>query len=154
MSKKKVSKKKVSSKAKNDIDINDIDAMIEDMKKLALSDNINESKKEMQIKEEVQSVEVIEDNNNEEVVKEESQVENEVVVESVEKEEEIVEEKQQEEEEIILDNEEEVTEENDDLSFIDSIKEEEKEVEKPKSRKMTYEEMFGNTWMGYGYTYN
>ena len=61
-------------------------------------------------------------------------------------------------EKVVEVKEEEVVE---DLSFIEEIKEEKNEVVEEKKeevkrenkpRKMTYEQMFGPTWMGYGYT--
>lgn len=152
MSKKKTSSKskKTSNKPKKDIDINNIDAMIEDMKNLALEKTTEEEK---------QMEEVNEENTLEDVQNEET-----VVTE-------VVEEQEKNESEIIIDNETEVELDNEEnLGSIDNkvmteeetfseeiveeMEEEEPKVETPapkKSKRKTYQEMFGGTWMGYGY---
>lgn len=152
MSKKKTSSKskKTSNKPKKDIDINNIDAMIEDMKNLALEKTTEEEK---------QMEEVNEENTLEDVQNEET-----VVTE-------VVEEQEENESEIIIDNETEVELDNEEnLGSIDNkvMTEEETfseeiveemEEEKPKlettapkkPKRKTYQEMFGGSWRGYGY---
>jgi len=167
MSKKKTSKtKKITTKAKKEIDINDIDAMFEDMKNLAIetpkeeetevvSEKVEETSASIP-KEEVAEIMLPEADNklayaDTPMDEEETNVEPEMVEEAQTEGEKIVEEEPKE-----VPTEAEKTEE--DLSFVEEIKEEEpekKEVKeeqkaKPK-RKMTYQEMFGGTWRGYGY---
>ena len=150
MSKKKTTKsKKTNTKAKKDVNINDIDAMLEEMKNLVLEDNtqekINNDERfvigvDVASGEEFSSIEKIEtqqvEDTLEETVNEDTEMVNETKPTSEEKKEDII-----IEEKI---NEDDVTE---DLSPTENIKE-----EKPKCKKRTYQDMFGGTWMGYGYS--
>ena len=139
-------KKKVKTKKEVNVDINNIDEILEDMKKLVLNgeeNNIIIKQDEEVVEKEPTPTETIE----EEVLEEK------VIETSGPIEEKI------ENEEIIIDNVDEKTE---DLSFVDEIKEAKEDTitkedikkEKPKKKepKMTYERMFGGTWMGYGFT--
>ena len=138
-----------NTKAKKDVNINDIDAMLEEMKNLVLEDNTQEETNnnerfvigvDVASGEDLSSIEKIEtqqvEDTLEETVNEDTEIVNETKPTSEEKKEDII-----IEENIIEDN---VTE---DLSPTDNIKE-----EKPKSKKRTYQDMFGGTWMGYGYS--
>ena len=139
-------KKEVKTKKEVKVDVNNIDEILEDMKNLVLNGEENN----IVIK---QDEEVVE----KEPVPSET-IEEEVLEEKVIETSEPIEEKI-ENEEITIDNADEKTE---DLSFVDEIKEakedtitkEEVKKEKPKKKepKMTYERMFGGTWMGYGFT--
>ena len=151
MAKKKVSKaKKVSSNSKKDIDINDINAMLEDMKNLALEKTEEKEETESVVEHEDTKEEEIVENFNEEtkdsvVVPMDENVifaDAEVPVITID----------ESKEEVI---EAENTEKDEEIQIVvEDVKEEEKEEkkeEKPKSRRMTYQEMFGGTWRGYGY---
>ena len=150
MGKKKSSKTKKTNQAiKSSVDITDLDAIMEDMKRLAI-----EPPQEITIEEKVEEVETVDDINNFEesqIVETEEKVEEEQTQPTVE-----------ETVEIITEEKEPV----EDVSFVDTIKAENDDVEpvdvppapkktKPKKQKkytQTYEQMFGSTWMGYGYT--
>lgn len=159
------------SKAKKDIDINDIDAMLEDMKNLAMETPKEEVKEEMEIvsekveetsasipREEVTEITLPEPENK--LVYVDLSIPMEDVETDVDSE--VVEEVQVEEAENAVDEIEgvltEVEKKEEDLSFLEDAKEEETEKEivkqeqksKPR-RKVTYQEMFGGTWRGYGY---
>ena len=161
MSRKKPQKPK---KVENDIDINNIDVMFEDMKNLVLE--------KVEEKEETKDIVVAhEDANDEEIMNKDNVVildeikektEEEVTME--ENENEVIEENKIEETEIgNIDNEigtkEPIilnSEEDFDKVYIEEKPIEEKKEEpkkKNKSKRMTYEEMFGHTWMGYGFSY-
>lgn len=135
-------KKNVTKTPKNNIDINDIDAMLEDMKKLALDKTEEEKETEsiVAVQEETNGEEFVENLNDENLVNEEESFTKITETGNVEKKEEI--------------GNTEVS------SFVDEIKEsedieEKKEIkeEKPVQRKQrrTYQEMFGGSWRGYGY---
>ena len=216
MSKKKTlsKSKKISNKPNKEIDINNIDAMIEDMKNLALEKTTEEETKSKVIKhEDVKDEEIVnylneskdnvvistEENviftNKEEeesftsplvkcefdeegnLINEDeinamakSEIKEETEEESTkeENENEVIEEKtieniqsEENESEIIIDNEldsidNKVMNEEETLSeeIVEELEKEEPKVETPapkKSKRKTYQEMFGGTWMGYGY---
>lgn len=154
-----MSKKKVTKIKKKKIDINNIDAMFEDMKNLAIempkeeceivSEKIEETDASIP-KEDVTEIVLPEPDGK--LVYSDLCLDNVEAVDIYNTEEDVcvVSEEPIEEENKI---EEETTE---DLPFENEVKEEiiDKEVkkeEKPKSKKKTYQEMFGGTWMGYGY---
>lgn len=121
------------------IDVNDVETMFNDMKDLALNKPVIEEEKQEVIQEEKEITE--------EEVKEETKKEEVETVESNETE--------------VVEQKETMVEE--DLSFIDSITEEKNVIEEEKTeekieekqdnnKRKTYEEMFGYTWMGYGYS--
>ena len=139
-----MAKKANTKKTQKEIDINNIDSMVDDMKKLALEKPKEEKenkgtfpKKPKKEKQEasdtpIEKTAIEETPQIEEVVETSSEIAVEEVVETPKE------------------NEE-------DLSFIDEIKD--KNEEKPKEtkpketkKKMTYESMFGPTWCGYGFT--
>lgn len=144
----KVIKKTSKSRQKKTIDVSNVDAVMEEVKKLALQkqvDDVNVKESKTDVKDE----------------KDEG-----ALVKSVE------EEKNAQEQ--ITDIDEKITEEvipveednNEDVSFIDEItsgidscdSSDTETVEEPqnfenKPKRKTYDEMFGNTWCGYGYTY-
>ena len=156
MSRKKPQKPK---KVENDIDINNIDVMFEDMKNLVLE--------KVEEKEETKDIVVAhEDANDEEIMNKDNVVISDEIKEKTEEEvtkeeneNEVIEENKIEETEIgNIDNEigtkEPIilnSEEDFDKVYIEEKKEEPKK--KNKSKRMTYEEMFGHTWMGYGFSY-
>lgn len=160
----------------NDIDINNIDSMFEDMKKLVLDnekktqpieENVTEINVEGENAEnttievpyvlETENVETFETLSDEETTTE-VQEEIEEVVETTENEETKQEENQ--ENEIIIDDSSngDIDKLKEELDKEEEQKEQEtkqQEEEKPKEnkrRRMTYEEVFGHRWMGYGYT--
>ena len=151
MTKKKVSKaKKVSSNSKKDIDINDINAMLEDMKNLALE--------KTEEKEETESVVEHEDTKEEEIVENFNEETKDSVVVPMDEnvifadaEVPVITIDESKEEVIEAQN----TKKDEEIQIVvEDVKEEEKEEkkeEKPKSKRMTYQEMFGGTWRGYGY---
>lgn len=189
MSKKKTQRgKKNVAKPKNNIDINDIDAMLEDMKNLALD------KTEEKVEETETKVVAQEDVKEEQIVEYLNESEDNVVIST---EENVIFTNKEEEENITgplvkcefdengnLTNEENIKEmamveatkeeetekedatvteeQTEDLSFVDELKESEEveeeiemvEEEKPiqkKSKRKTYQDMFGGSWRGYGY---
>lgn len=144
----KVIKKTSKSRQKKTIDVSNVDAVMEEVKKLALQKQVDD-------------VNVKEDKTDVKNEKDEG-----VLVKSVE------EEKNAQEQ--ITDIDEKITEEvipveednNEDVSFVEEItsgidsfdSSNTETVEEPqnfenKPKRKTYDEMFGNTWCGYGYTY-
>ena len=144
----KVTKKTSKSRQKKTIDVSNVDAVMEEVKKLALQKQVDD-------------VNVKEDKTDVKNEKDEG-----VLVKSVE------EEKNTQEQ--ITDIDEKITEEvipveednNEDVSFVEEItsgidsfdSSNTETVEEPqnfenKPKRKTYDEMFGNTWCGYGYTY-
>lgn len=182
MAKKKTNSKskKNAQKVKKDIDIKDIDAMIDDMKQLALAnpeEEVKETKSEVVVNEDVKQEEIVEylneskDNvvisseenviftNKEEMesftgplVKaefdEDGNLTNEEDIKAIAQGEE------PKEEEVIEDLEKLQQEAEEDEMKIDDDDEEKKPKSENKPKRKTYEEMFGNTWMGYGYSMN
>lgn len=150
MAKKTNAKKSTKTKkVEKEIDINDINSMVEDMKDLALN-KPEEEKKEVISEEQLSQ---IDDN----VIEDEEIVAPDIEVVTIQHTVETVEENKQETEEKPEMTDEEIKDTLDNLDFIEEIKEKEIiEEEKPKKLKikpkMTYEQMFGATWMGYGYT--
>lgn len=164
MSRKKQTKPQEPKKVENDIDINNIDVMFEDMKNLVLE--------KVEEKEETKDIVVAhEDANDEEIMNKDNVVISDEIKEKTEEEvtkeeneNEVIEENKIEETEIgNIDNEigtkEPIilnSEEDFDKVYIEEKPIEEKKEEpkkKNKSKRMTYEEMFGHTWMGYGFSY-
>lgn len=159
MSRKKQTNPQKPKKVENDIDINNIDVMFEDMKNLVLE--------KVEEKEETKDIVVAhEDANDEEIMNKDNVVISDEIKEKTEEEvtkeeneNEVIEENKIEETEIgNIDNEigtkEPIilnSEEDFDKVYIEEKKEEPKK--KNKSKRMTYEEMFGHTWMGYGFSY-
>ena len=159
MSRKKQTEPQKPKKVENDIDINNIDVMFEDMKNLVLE--------KVEEKEETKDIVVAhEDANDEEIMNKDNVVISDEIKEKTEEEvtkeeneNEVIEENKIEETEIgNIDNEigtkEPIilnSEEDFDKVYIEEKKEEPKK--KNKSKRMTYEEMFGHTWMGYGFSY-
>lgn len=144
----KVIKKASKSRQKKTIDVSNVDAVMEEVKKLALQKQVDD-------------VNVKEDKTDVKNEKDEG-----VLVKSVE------EEKNTQEQ--ITDIDEKITEEvipveednNEDVSFVEEITSgidsfdssntetvEESQNFENKPKRKTYDEMFGNTWCGYGYTY-
>lgn len=144
----KVIKKASKSRQKKTIDVSNVDAVMEEVKKLALQKQVDD-------------INVKEDKTDVKNEKDEG-----VFVKSVE------EEKNTQEQ--ITDIDEKITEEvipvkednNEDVSFVEEItngidsfdSSNTETVEEPqnfenKPKRKTYDEMFGNTWCGYGYTY-
>lgn len=129
-----------NSKTKKTIDVSNVDAIMEDMKNLALQKPVEEK---VEIEEKIKDENVVEDKENVETQSPQNEIEETTIVEqNVEKK-----------------NEE-------DLSFIEKIssgelivKEDDTKIEEnPKNienkpKRKSYSEMFGNTWCGYGYTY-
>jgi len=138
-----MAKKANTKKTQKEIDINNIDSMVDDMKKLALEKPKEEKenkgtfpKKPKKEKQEASDTPI-----------EKTAIEESPQIEEVETSSEIA------VEEVV----ETPKENEEDLSFIDEIKD--KNEEKPKEtkpkeakKKMTYESMFGPTWCGYGFT--
>lgn len=164
MSRKKQTNPQKPKKVENDIDINNIDVMFEDMKNLVLE--------KVEEKEETKDIVVAhEDANDEEIMNKDNVVISDEIKEKTEEEvtkeeneNEVIEENKIEETEIgNIDNEigpkEPIilnSEEDFDKVYIEEKPIEEKKEEpkkKNKSKRMTYEEMFGHTWMGYGFSY-
>lgn len=150
MSKKKQTKSQKSKKVENDIDINNIDAMFEDMKNLVLnSENTTDTIDNIEEKENVKeaSFDTNLTNGNTTLIETETQETNDIV-EMLNETEENGEVVSVNEETDVQQIEEQQTEE---LVQQEEIKEEPKKENK--SKRMTYEEMFGHTWMGYGFSY-
>lgn len=137
MAKKTTNKK---SKAKKTTDVSNVDAIMEDMKNLALQKPVEEK---VEIEEKIKDENVVEDKENVETQSPQNEIEETTIVEQ---------------------NVEEKNEE--DLSFVEKIssgelviKEDDTKIEEnPKNienkpKRKSYSEMFGNTWCGYGYTY-
>ena len=151
MSRKKQTKPQKSKKVENDIDINNIDAMFEDMKNLVLSnenttDTIDNVEEKENLKESSFDINLIAENTT--LIETETQETNDIVETLDENEETVDEVVSVNEEDEIQQVEEQQTEE---LVQEEEIKEEPKKENK--SKRMTYEEMFGHTWMGYGFSY-
>lgn len=151
MSRKKQTKPQKSKKVENDIDINNIDAMFEDMKNLVLNnenttDTIDNVEEKENLKESSFDINLIAENTT--LIETETQETNDIVETLDENEETVDEVVSVNEEDEIQQVEEQQTEE---LVQEEEIKEESKKENK--SKRMTYEEMFGHTWMGYGFSY-
>ena len=129
-----------NSKTKKTIDVSNVDAIMEDMKNLALQKPVEEK---VEIEGKIKDENVVEDKENVETQSPQNEIEETTTVEQ---------------------NIEEQNEE--DLSFIEKInngelivKEDDTKIEEnPKNienkpKRKSYSEMFGNTWCGYGYTY-
>lgn len=136
MAKKTTNKK---SKTKKTIDVSNVDAIMEDMKNLALEKPVEEK---LEIEEKTKDENVVENKENLETQLPQNEIEETTIVEQ---------------------NVEEKNEE--DLSFVEKIsngelvvkEDDTKAEEKPKNienkpKRKSYSEMFGNTWCGYGYT--
>lgn len=134
MAKKTNTKKTTKKSTKKEVDINDVNSLVEDVKKLAL-EKLKTEKKET-VTETVKDSKI---DKVEEVVKEQETPTKELKTY---------------EEPVTTVTPNKNTDE--DLSFIDEVKAEEAVVEETKQekpkRKITYQEMFGGTWMGYGYS--
>lgn len=173
MPRKKQSKVKKSKKATpiNDIDINDIDSMFEDMKKLVLKSEseekqeVEEENAESVLQEETVTVIPFEEGNDTFTV---SSAESTTVTEDKPEDNVEVIEADIENHDVVADEE---TMDFHDIDVIgdatdDEVKKEEavnieeetveKKVEEPKKenkpKRKTYQEMFGHTWMGYGFS--
>lgn len=151
MSRKKQTKPQKSKKVENDIDINNIDAMFEDMKNLVLNnenttDTIDNVEEKENLKESSFDINLIAENTT--LIETETQETNDILETLNENEETVDEVVSVNEEDEIQQVEEQQTEE---LVQEEEIKEEPKKENK--SKRMTYEEMFGHTWMGYGFSY-
>ena len=164
MAKKTANKK---SKAKKTIDVSNVDAIMEDMKNLALQKPVEE-KVEIEEKNETKvEVKCLDDAvYGTGIVKKPEKVENNIDTDMKDVDIVTTQSPQNEIEEttIVEQNVEEKNEE--DLSFIEKInngelivKEDDTKIEEnPKNienkpKRKSYSEMFGNTWCGYGYTY-
>jgi len=150
MSRKKQTKPQKPKKVENDIDINNIDAMFEDMKNLVLNnenttDTIDDVEEKENLKESSFDINLIAENTT--LIETEKQETNDIVETLNENEETVDEVVSVNEEDEIQQVEEKQTEE---LVQEEEIKEEPKKENK--SKRMTYEEMFGHTWMGYGFS--
>ncbi len=180
MSKKKQSKTQKAKAVEKEIDINDIDTMFENMKNLVL-EKTEETKSIVAAHEDVKDEEIVnylnENKDNVVISKEEN-----VIFTNKEEEESftgpLVKCEFDEEGNLINGEEinaiakseikEETEEENPGEDFLnlygedktpaeenneEEIDKEEEPKKKNKSKRMTYEEMFGHTWMGYGFSY-
>lgn len=147
---KKTTKKTSKKTVNKDIDINDVASIMNDMKDLSLHKPEKEDAVKTvspQPKEEFTLGEVIE--------------EQDLTFDETPKEMQESEDKNEETPTVEM-SDDEIKETIDELSFIEEIKEngikeEEKIIDKEeqtlkKKRRITYEEMFGTTWCGYGYT--
>lgn len=136
MTKKTTNKK---SKAKKTIDVSNVDAIMEDMKNLALQKPVEEK---VEIEKKTKDEIVVEDKENIETQSPQNGIEDTAIVEQN------VEEKNEEDLSFIekINNGELVIKEDD-----TNIEENPKNIENKPKRK-SYSEMFGNTWCGYGYT--
>lgn len=150
MSKKKQTKSQKSKKVENDIDINNIDAMFEDMKNLVLnSENTTDTIDNIEEKENVKeaSFDTNLTNGNTTLIETETQETNDIV--------EMLNETEENGEVVLVNEETDVQQieeqQTEELVQEEEIKEEPKKENK--SKRMTYEEMFGHTWMGYGFSY-
>lgn len=136
MTKKTTNKK---SNTKKTIDVSNVDAIMEDMKNLALQKPVEEK---VEIEEKTKDEIVVEDKENIETQSPQNGTEDNAIVEQN------VEEKNEEDLSFIekINNGELVIKEDD-----TKIEENPKNIENKPKRK-SYSEMFGNTWCGYGYT--
>lgn len=155
MTKKTTNKKTNSAKTKKTVDVSNVDAIMEDMKNLALQKPVEEK------------VEAKVDGTG--IVNKPEKVESDINtdVKNIDM---VTTQSPKSETEDVVNTEQPTSEESDnteeqDLSFVEEISngeivvsEDEAEVEdKPKKtenkpKRRTYEEMFGNTWCGYGYS--
>lgn len=137
MAKKTANKK---SKTKKTIDVSNVDAIMEDMKNLALQKPVEEK---VEIEGKIKDENVVEDKENVETQSPQNEIEETTIVEQN------VEEKNEEDLSFIekINNGELIVKEDD-----TKIEENPKNIENKPKRK-SYSEMFGNTWCGYGYTY-
>lgn len=137
MAKKTTNKK---SKTKKTIDVSNVDAIMEDMKNLALQKPVEEK---VEIEGKIKDENVVEDKENVETQSPQNEIEETTIVEQN------VEEKNEEDLSFIekINNGELIVKEDD-----TKIEENPKNIENKPKRK-SYSEMFGNTWCGYGYTY-
>ena len=139
MAKKKTTNKKISSsKTKKTVDVSNVDAIMEDMKNLALQETEDE-KVESDVNVDMKDIDI--------VTTQSPTIETENLVNT---------------EQSMLEDTNNVEEQN--LSFVEEInngeviiEDETKVEEKPKDienkpKRKSYTEMFGNTWCGYGYT--
>ena len=138
MTKKTTNKKISSSKAKKTVDVSNVDAIMEDMKNLALQETEDE-KVESDVNVDMKDIDI--------VTTQSPTIETENLVNT---------------EQSMLEDTNNVEEQN--LSFVEEInngeviiEDETKVEEKPKDienkpKRKSYTEMFGNTWCGYGYT--
>ena len=137
MAKKTTNKK---SKTKKTIDVSNVDAIMEDMKNLALQKPVEEK---VEIEGKIKDENVVEDKENVDTQSPQNEIEETTIVEQN------VEEKNEEDLSFIekINNGELIVKEDD-----TKIEENPKNIENKPKRK-SYSEMFGNTWCGYGYTY-
>ena len=138
MAKKTTNKNISSSKAKKNVDVSNVDAIMEDMKNLALQETEDE-KVESDVNVDMKDIDI--------VTTQSPTIETENLVNT---------------EQSMLEDTNNVEEQN--LSFVEEInngeviiEDETKVEEKPKDienkpKRKSYSEMFGNTWCGYGYT--
>lgn len=138
MAKKTTNKKTSSSKTKKTVDVSNVDAIMEDMKNLALQETEDE-KVESDVNVDMKDIDI--------VTTQSPTIETENLVNT---------------EQSMLEDTNNVEEQN--LSFVEEInngeviiEDETKVEEKPKDienkpKRKSYTEMFGNTWCGYGYT--
>ena len=138
MAKKTTNKKISSSKTKKTVDESNVDAIMEDMKKLALQKTEDE-KVESDVNVDMKDIDI--------VTTQSPTIETENLVNT---------------EQSMLEDTNNVEEQN--LSFVEEInngeviiEDDTKVEEKPKDienkpKRKSYTEMFGNTWCGYGYT--
>ena len=142
MAKKTTNKKISSSKAKKNVDVSNVDAIMEDMKNLALQETEDEKVEtnvESDVNVDMKDVDI--------VTTQSPTIEAENLVNT---------------EQSMLEDTNNVEEQN--LSFVEEInngeviiEDDTKVEEKPKDienkpKRKSYTEMFGNTWCGYGYT--
>ena len=138
MAKKTTNKKISSSKTKKTVDVSNVDAIMEDMKNLALQETEDE-KVESDVNVDMKDIDI--------VTTQSPTIETENLVNT---------------EQSMLEDTNNVEEQN--LSFVEEInngeviiEDETKVEEKPKDienkpKPKSYSEMFGSTWCGYGYT--
>ena len=138
MAKKTTNKKISSSKTKKTVDVSNVDAIMEDMKNLALQET-EDQKVESDVNVDMKDIDI--------VTTQSPTIETENLVNT---------------EQSMLEDTNNVEEQN--LSFVEEInngeviiEDETKVEEKPKDienkpKRKSYTEMFGNTWCGYGYT--
>ena len=134
MAKKTTNKKISSSKTKKTVDVSNVDAIMEDMKNLALQETV-----ESDVNVDMKDIDI--------VTTQSPTIETENLVNT---------------EQSMLEDTNNVEEQN--LSFVEEInngeviiEDDTKVEEKPKDienkpKRKSYTEMFGNTWCGYGYT--
>lgn len=142
MAKKTTNKKISSSKTKKTVDVSNVDAIMEDMKNLALQETEDEKVEtnvESDVNVDMKDIDI--------VTTQSPTIETENLVNT---------------EQSMLEDTNNVEEQN--LSFVEEInngeviiEDETKVEEKPKDienkpKRKSYTEMFGNTWCGYGYT--